>query len=109
MIGPTDLLHPTPTPQFKTYQVFLIYCPKRPSFSTTQSHAYRNIISDILKKYAVGSDLHPGNSLTHLGEIGHVPVLNSVGGETRIYPYLSRAAATAQEGQLPLFKRHYMT
>jgi hypothetical protein len=33
MIGPTDL-HPSPAPHFKTYQVFLIYCPKRPSFST---------------------------------------------------------------------------
>jgi hypothetical protein len=30
MIGPTDLLHPSPTPHFKTFQVFLIYCPKRP-------------------------------------------------------------------------------
>jgi hypothetical protein len=39
MIGPTDLLHPSPTPHFKTLQVFLIYCPKRPSFSTIQSHA----------------------------------------------------------------------
>jgi hypothetical protein len=29
MIGPTDLLHPSPTPHFKTFQVFLIYCPKR--------------------------------------------------------------------------------
>jgi hypothetical protein len=27
MIGPTDLLHPSPTPHFKTFQVFLIYCP----------------------------------------------------------------------------------
>jgi hypothetical protein len=32
MIGPTDLLHPSPTPHFKTFQVFLIYCPKRPNF-----------------------------------------------------------------------------
>jgi hypothetical protein len=29
MIGPTYLLHPSPTPHFKTFQVFLIYCPKR--------------------------------------------------------------------------------
>jgi hypothetical protein len=28
MIGPTDL-HPSPAPHFKTFQVFLIYCPKR--------------------------------------------------------------------------------
>jgi len=38
MIGPTDL-HPSPTPHFKTFQVFLISCPKRPSSSTIQSHA----------------------------------------------------------------------
>ena len=34
MISPTDLLHPSPAPHFKTFQVFLMYCPKRPSFST---------------------------------------------------------------------------
>ena len=34
MIGPTDLFHPSPAPHFKTFQVFLICCPKRPSFST---------------------------------------------------------------------------
>jgi hypothetical protein len=27
MIGPTDLLNPSPAPHFKTFQVFLIYCP----------------------------------------------------------------------------------
>jgi hypothetical protein len=32
MIGPTDLLHPSPAPHFETIQVFLIYGPKRPSF-----------------------------------------------------------------------------
>ena len=42
MIGPTDLLHPSPAPHFKTFQVFLICCPKRPSFSTIQSHAQNN-------------------------------------------------------------------
>jgi hypothetical protein len=25
MIGPTDLLYPSPTPHFKTFQVFLIH------------------------------------------------------------------------------------
>ena len=29
MIGPTDLFHPSPAPHFKTFQVFLICCPKR--------------------------------------------------------------------------------
>jgi hypothetical protein len=28
MIGPTDLFHPSPAPHFKTFLVFLIYCPK---------------------------------------------------------------------------------
>jgi hypothetical protein len=32
MIGPTDLFHPSPTPHFETFHVFLIYCPKRPSY-----------------------------------------------------------------------------
>jgi hypothetical protein len=39
MIYPTDLLHPSPAPHFKTSQVFLICCPKRPSFSNIQSRA----------------------------------------------------------------------
>jgi hypothetical protein len=34
MIGPTDLFHPSPAPHFKTFQLFLIYCPQCPSFST---------------------------------------------------------------------------
>jgi len=29
MISPTDLFHPPPAPHFKTFQVFLIYCPIR--------------------------------------------------------------------------------
>ena len=33
-IGPTDLLHPSPAPHFKTFKVLLIYFPKCPSFST---------------------------------------------------------------------------
>jgi len=39
MIGPADLFHSSAAPHFKTFQVFLICCPKRPSFSTIQSHA----------------------------------------------------------------------
>jgi len=31
MIGPSDLLNPSPAPHFKTFQVFLICCPKCPS------------------------------------------------------------------------------
>jgi hypothetical protein len=33
MIGPTDVLHPSPAPHFKTLQLFLIYCPKLPNTS----------------------------------------------------------------------------
>jgi hypothetical protein len=34
MIGPIDVLHPPPAPHFKTFQVFLIYCPKLPKIIT---------------------------------------------------------------------------
>jgi hypothetical protein len=34
MIGPSDLFHPSPAPHFKTFQLFLFYCPKRPGFSS---------------------------------------------------------------------------
>jgi hypothetical protein len=34
MFGPIDLLHPSSTPHLKTMQVFPIYLPKRPSFSS---------------------------------------------------------------------------
>ena len=44
MISPTDLFHPPPAPLFKTFQVFLIYCPKCPSFSTILSNA-RTLVS----------------------------------------------------------------
>ena len=38
-IIPTDLFHPLPAPHFRTFQVFLIYCPKRPSYSNILSYA----------------------------------------------------------------------
>ena len=50
MIGPTDL-HPSPAPHFKTFQVFLICCPKRPSFSTIQ-----NELKKILTKIGKAND-----------------------------------------------------
>jgi hypothetical protein len=55
MIGPTDLLPPSPTPHFETFQVFLIYCPKRPSFSTIQVpiHNPKN------KFHQNATDIHP--------------------------------------------------
>jgi hypothetical protein len=37
MISPTDLLHPSPTPHFKTFHVVLIYCPK---FTTKKKHNF---------------------------------------------------------------------
>jgi len=36
-ISPTDLLYPSPAPQFKTFQV-LIYFPKCPNCNTIQSY-----------------------------------------------------------------------
>ena len=38
-IGPTDLLHNSPAPCFKTFQVCVVYFPKCQSFNTVQSHA----------------------------------------------------------------------
>jgi hypothetical protein len=32
-IGPTDLLHSSPAPHFKTFQILLIYFPKCPRFT----------------------------------------------------------------------------
>ena len=37
-IGPPDLLNPSPEQHFKTFQGFLIYFPKCPSFGTTQTY-----------------------------------------------------------------------
>ena len=42
MIGPTDLLRPSPAPYFKTFQIFLICCPKRPNFNTNIKVLWRN-------------------------------------------------------------------
>jgi len=36
--GPADILHLSPAPHFKAVQVFLIYFPKCPSFTTTHSY-----------------------------------------------------------------------
>jgi hypothetical protein len=38
-IGPTHLLHPVPAPDLTTFQVFLVYFPKRPVFNTIQNCA----------------------------------------------------------------------
>jgi hypothetical protein len=38
-ISPTHLLDPSPTPYFKSSQVFLIYFLKYPNFSTIKSNA----------------------------------------------------------------------
>jgi len=39
MIGPTDLLHPSPAPHFKNFPGISDLLPERPSFNTIQSHA----------------------------------------------------------------------
>ena len=56
-----DLFHPPPGPHFKTFQAFLIYCPKCPSFSTTYSYSpnvdftsfFLNSNSNVLVKRAL--------------------------------------------------------
>jgi hypothetical protein len=50
MISPNDPLHPSPAPHFTTFKVFLIYGPKRPSFSTIQSYAPNVALQKLLKK-----------------------------------------------------------
>jgi len=39
MISPTDLLHPSPAPYFKTFKISLIYLPKPPIFSAIKVYA----------------------------------------------------------------------
>ena len=41
MIGPSDLLHSSPAPYIKTFQVFLICCSERPSFITKAVYAVK--------------------------------------------------------------------
>jgi hypothetical protein len=48
-IGPTDLLHPSPTPHFKTFQVFLICFPvSAPHESYIRNVAHSNHLTDRL-------------------------------------------------------------
>jgi hypothetical protein len=49
MISPTDIFHPPPAPHFKTFQVFLIYCPKR--FQVIPQRKYFREMCDRLLKY----------------------------------------------------------
>jgi hypothetical protein len=55
MISPTGLFHPPPAPHFKTFLVFLIYCPKRPSFSTI------DLMKLILRHLVKGDKKTPAN------------------------------------------------
>jgi hypothetical protein len=56
MISPIDLLQPSPAPHFITSQVFLIYFPNCPSFSTIQNYApnvaFYYIVPYILAQFA---------------------------------------------------------
>ena len=52
MIGPTDFLRPSPASHFKTFEVFLMYFPKCPSYSTikwynTNVSFYSTILDNI--------------------------------------------------------------
>ena len=55
-INPTNLLHPSPAPHFKTIKAFLIYFPKYSSLSTTQSYTP---ISSLLAKSSCSMLLLP--------------------------------------------------
>jgi hypothetical protein len=48
MIDPPDLFHPPPAPHFKTFQVFLIYCPKPSVGINTMGMAHLKSIGYVL-------------------------------------------------------------
>jgi hypothetical protein len=52
MIGPTDLLHPSPTPHFKTFHVFLIYLIND-TFSEIKEREERNSLFFLLSSKEV--------------------------------------------------------
>jgi hypothetical protein len=62
MFGPTDLLYPSPAQHFNTFQVFVMYFPMCPSFSTTQSHAPKVDKLDVLFEWLNEREL--GRSIT---------------------------------------------
>jgi hypothetical protein len=49
MISPTDLFHPSPAPHFKTFQVFMIYCPKALNMEAEISLATAALINELYK------------------------------------------------------------
>jgi hypothetical protein len=49
-IGPIDL-YPSPAPHFKTFQVFLIYFPKCPHFSTIKICAPNVVLHQFFRKF----------------------------------------------------------
>jgi hypothetical protein len=59
-IGPIDLLHPSPAPHFKTFQVFLVLFTKCPSFSATHMcHAnYMFILCTVGNQFASQATNH---------------------------------------------------
>jgi hypothetical protein len=59
MIGPTDLFQPSPAPHFKTFHVFLIYCPKRPNVNTWTFHFFKQNTEEEVY-YSSADHLIPG-------------------------------------------------
>jgi hypothetical protein len=59
-IGPNDLLHLSPVPQFKTFQVFLNYCPKCSNFSTIQRYVpnaeFYQFLPLLVKRFFLSND-----------------------------------------------------
>ena len=60
-IGPSDLLHPSPVPDIKTFGIFLIYFTKYPSIGTIKSYGKMQHFTSLLLKYK--SNFAGGKSL----------------------------------------------
>jgi hypothetical protein len=74
MIGPNNLLHPSPAPHFRTFQVYLIHSPKYPIFSTTQSYVpYAALTASTAIQDAILPVIH--NSLLLRRSPNHLPKL----------------------------------
>jgi hypothetical protein len=62
MIGPTDLFHPSPAPHFKTFQLFLIYCPQRQVSAPYKSYAPNVPLHELLL-YSISNLFYFGTTL----------------------------------------------
>jgi hypothetical protein len=53
MIYPTDLLHPSPAPHFKTFQVFLICCPAEAAFNKKKTLFTSKFVLNLRRKLVI--------------------------------------------------------